>query len=83
MDLQALAIAAAQALDQIAIQLNHLHLRDPFEQRVGQRAQAGADLDQHVVGLRADGIDDAVDDGVVDQEVLPESFAGHMALVHV
>ncbi|MNK94738.1 hypothetical protein D3C87_1149490 [compost metagenome] len=80
---QPVAIAAAQAVHEVAVQLHHLHLRQALEQRVGQRAEARADLDHDVIRLRIDRADDAVDDAVIDQKVLSESFAGHMALVHV
>jgi hypothetical protein len=53
------------------------------QQRIGQRAEARADLDHDVVRLRVDRADDAVNDAVIDEEVLAEPFAGHMALVHV
>src|SRR5437868_2092825 len=74
------AVTALQPRDEVAVKLHHMHLRKALQQRLRQRAEARADLDQHVSELRVDGVDDAVDDAVVNQEVLTESLAGHMAL---
>ena len=45
---------------------------------MGERAQAGADLDQRLARLRVNGIGDAVDDRFVDQEMLAEALAWQM-----
>src|SRR5690606_20535694 len=72
--------------DQVAVDFHDMQVIQPFQQRFGQCAEAGADFDDRVAALRADGFDDAGDDAVVDQEVLAESLArnvpGTCASVH-
>ena len=69
----------AQAGRQIAIQLDHGHAAGALHQRLRQRRQTGADLDQALIGLRIDGTHDAVDDALVLQEVLAKALARHVA----
>jgi Fic family protein len=49
-----------------------------LQQRAGQRAQAGADLDHIVGGFRANRADDIGDDPLIDKEVLAKLFFGFM-----
>ena len=53
-----------------------MQVRQAFEQRLGEGAEAGADLDDDIGRLRMNGVDDGVDDAVVNEEVLAEAFAG-------
>ena len=73
----------AQPLHEISVEFDHLHAWQPLQQRIGQRAEARTDLDHDVVWLRVDRADDAMNNAVIDEEVLSEPFAGHMALMHV
>jgi hypothetical protein len=41
-------VGLAQAGDQVAVDLDHVQVVEPRQQRLGQRAEAGADLDQAV-----------------------------------
>ena len=66
----------AQALGQIAVELNDRELAQSFDQRLRHGGQAGADLDHGVAGLRVDGAHDGVNDAAVGQKVLAEAFAG-------
>ena len=66
----------AQAHGQIAVQLNHVQGCAAFQQRPGQCAGTGADLDQDFARLRVEGIEDALHDAVVVQEVLAEALLG-------
>jgi hypothetical protein len=67
---------ALQARDDVAVELYGVQVRQTFEQGLGQRAQAGADFEDGFAGLRMYGVDDGIDDAVVDEEVLAEAFAG-------
>lgn len=51
------------------------------EQRIGERAETGTDLDDAVVAPRRDGVDDVGDDLTVDQEILAKTLARNV-LVH-
>lgn len=65
-----------QARDDVTVEFDGMQVRQAFEQRLGERAEAGTDLDDDVGRLRMDGVDDGVDDAVVDEEILAEAFAG-------
>ena len=65
----------AKTSGEVAIELHHLQMRELFQQRSSQGREAGADLDQGVGGLGADGRDDALDDLAIVQEVLSETLA--------
>ena len=61
-----------QREDQIAVELDHGQFAVAVEQRKGDRALAGTDLDQAVARLRIHRQHDAVDDAAVVQEVLAQ-----------
>ena len=65
-----------QARDDVAVEFDGVQVRQAFEQRLGECAEAGADLDDDIGWLRMDGVDDGMDDAVIDEEVLAEAFAG-------
>ncbi len=65
-----------QPRDDVAVEFNRVQVRQAVEQGSGQRAEAGADFDHGFARLRMHGVDDGVDDAVVDEEVLAEAFAG-------
>src|SRR5690606_3226871 len=67
---------AGQRSDQVAVELDDGQRAMTLEQRQGQRALAGADLDQPVLRARCDRVDDTLDIGLLVQEVLPERFLG-------
>ena len=68
--------ALAPARGQVAVELDHRQRAAALEQRLGQRAQAGPDLDQRLAGPRRDGPHDGVDHGRIGQEMLAEALAG-------
>ena len=67
---------ATQKFDQVAIELNHVQLGDATDQPARQRTAAGSDLDHDVVGLQIEGMQDALDDAALAQEMLAEALAG-------
>ena len=67
---------AVQPRDDVAVEFDRMQVRQAVEQGLGQRAEAGADLDDGFARLRMDRVDDGVDDAVVDEEILAEAFAG-------
>jgi len=67
--------SSLQARDDVTVEFDGIQVRQAFEQRLSERAEAGADFDDDVGWLRMDGVDDGVDDAVVDEEVLAEAFA--------
>jgi len=79
-------VFGTQARDQIAVKLNHVQGCAAFQQRPGQCAVAGADLDQNFARLRVEGVEDALHDAAVVQEVLAEALfrlkMGHMIFSH-
>ena len=73
------AAAAAAALEfrhHVAVDLDDVERARGLEQRHGDRAAPGTDLDQAVAGLRRDGAHDAVDRPGIVQEVLAEALLG-------
>jgi hypothetical protein len=55
MDRQPLGgVAFVQALAQVAVELDDVHVLDAFEKRVGQRPKSGADFDDMLSALRVD-----------------------------
>jgi hypothetical protein len=69
----------APARGQVAVQLDHRQRPAAFQQRLGHRTEAGADLDDRLARLRADRPHDAVDHHRVGQEVLAEALARDVA----
>jgi hypothetical protein len=67
--------AAAQARDQVAIDLDHVQVIDALQQGLGKRPQAGTDFHHRVACPRRYGIDDLANDARRHQEVLPEALA--------
>ncbi len=55
------------------------HAPGPLRQLAGQGADAGSDLEHIVIGRRVQGRGDVVEDGPVDEEVLPQPPVGHQA----
>ena len=72
--------AAAQPRRQIAVDFDGGDLACPLDQQQGQRAQAGADLDNALARPRVDRGDDALDVMRVVQEVLREAPSRAVAL---
>ena len=70
------AVFLAQQGDQVPVQLHHMQVRQLFQQRVGERAAAGADFHQGVVFLQPQGTHHQVHQIAVVQKVLAETFAG-------
>ena len=68
----------AQAQGQITVEFDHRQAAQALDQRLGERGQAGADLDHGLARLGRDGVHDGVDDAVVGQEVLAKAFAGNV-----
>ena len=65
-----------QFRNHVAVDLDHLEPPAALEQRPGQRAEPGSDLDQPLAGLRIDRGDDTREHARVVQEMLPEALAG-------
>ena len=57
---------------EVAVDLDGRHPRPAFQQLVGQRARAWADLDDVLAGHELAGVGDEADDGRLDHKVLPE-----------
>ena len=75
-----LRVVMLQPRDDVAVDFHHMQMIQSLQQRTGQRAQAGADLD-HIVGwFRANRADDIGDDLLIDQEILAETFL--CAMIH-
>ena len=66
----------AQAGREVAIEFDHRQLSEPLHQRLRQRGQARPDFHHRLARPRIDQPHDRVDDGLIDQEVLAEAFAG-------
>ncbi|CAN0623360.1 protein of unknown function [Burkholderia multivorans] len=77
--------ALLQPGDQVAVELDRVEggfrRRQPFDQRLGQRAEARADLDHALPAHRPDRPDDRIDHALIDEEVLSEALAREMALM--
>jgi len=63
-----------ESLAQIPVDLDHVQVIEPSEQREGQRSEAGSDLDDVIVCAEADGCYDSLDDFRIDEKMLPESL---------
>jgi hypothetical protein len=68
-----------QFAGQITVKLDHRQGAAQLAQWHRQGTQAGANLHHGFAGARVDGPSDAVDDGVVGQEVLAKALAGDVA----
>lgn len=82
MDLKAVFVTeelGAQHRDQIPVEFDRLQSACFFQQLFGERAKAGADLHQMLVGLGVDGTQYAPNDAGVVQKVLAKALA---RLVH-
>ena len=64
----------AQALRQVAVQLDHGEPPQPLDQRLRQRRQPRPDLDHGLARLRRIGAHDPIDDGRIGQEMLAEAL---------
>ena len=71
-----------QALDDVAVDFDHIKLIELARQRLGNRRQTGADFNHHIIGRGANGAHNIIDDAGVLQKILPETLAGFM-LFHV
>ena len=81
MDGQALRwVLPLQAGDQVTVDFDDVQAVDALQQRLGDGAEARADLDDGIATLRIDGRDDGADDALVDQEVLPKPLTGDVTL---
>ena len=65
-----------QRSGQIAIDLDRIEATCALEQRFGQGAVSGTDLNKRILRRWTDRANDALDDSLVMQEVLTEAFAG-------
>ena len=61
-----------QRADQVAVELDHGQRAVAAQQWQGDRALAGADLDQAFARCQVHGLDDALDIGALVQEVLSQ-----------
>ena len=68
--------ARRQLGGEIAIDFDGLELAGALDERRGERALAGADLDQKIARRGSDGVDDARSHARVMQEMLPEPLTG-------
>lgn len=67
-----------QVNDQIPVQFDHVHLRQMQEQAFRHGSHSGTDF-QHVIRwLRSYCRNDIIQNGLVFQKILSESFAGNM-----
>jgi hypothetical protein len=64
-----------QPRGEVAVDLDDGQVANALEQRMRERAQAGADLDDVVVWLRIERGENALDGAPVDQEVLAEALS--------
>ena len=69
-----------QAGGEITVELDGREMAGSIDERLGERAESGADLDQMLAGFRVDGGDDAPDDIGIAQEILSEALALPVAL---
>ncbi len=72
--------AFAEQGNDIAIQFDGMQCASAFQYRQGQCAKARTDLDQSIACRGIDDIDDTLDDAIVMQEMLSESFLGLVAV---
>ena len=70
---------AAQAGNDVAVDLDHVQMIEPVQQRPRQRAEPRSDLDHRIVASRGDGGHDVVDDDRILQKILPEAFFRNMS----
>ena len=71
--------APAQARGQVAIDLDGVQVIDTLEQRRRERGEPRTDLDQDLPRTRMDRLDDRCHHRGVDEEMLPEALARHVA----
>jgi hypothetical protein len=71
-------IRLPQPGDDIAIDLDHMQMVEPPQERAGQGAQPGTDLDQPVVPLHRQQMDDVRDELLIDQKILAKALARDM-----
>lgn len=64
----------AQALRQVAVQLDHGEPPQPLDQRLRQRRQPRPDFNHGLARLRRNGAHDPIDDGRIGQEMLAEAL---------
>jgi hypothetical protein len=64
--------------NQVAIKLNRYHTAGFFHEALRQSAATGADFDDGLISTRANGSDYAINDRIVDEEVLAETFLRKM-----
>ena len=72
---------AAQARREVPVQLHDRQLAQAFDQGLRHGAQARPDFDHRLAGPWIYGAHDRIDDALVGQEVLAESFAGDVLQV--
>ncbi len=65
-----------QRLAQMLVELDHVHVRDPLGEVLGEHAQAAADLQHDILVPQLGGALDHAEDVRVDQEVLPQLAVG-------
>ncbi len=73
--------ALLQPRYQVAVELDCMQFVQAFDQWTGQGPQAWADFDHTFARTRRDGIDDRIDDTLVDQKVLAEALARVVSLM--
>src|SRR5262249_13292577 len=61
-----------ESLAQIPVDLDHVQVIEPSEQREGQRSEAGSDLDDVIVCAEADGCYDSLDVSRIDEKMLAD-----------
>jgi len=65
---------------EVAVDLDRMDAAGAFDERPGQRAESGADLDEIVAAPRVDGVDDPRDVMRIGEEILAEPLARLVAL---
>jgi hypothetical protein len=66
---------ASRANSQIAINLNHGEMAQTFHQGLGQGSKARTDFNHALTRNRINGSDNGINDGVIGQKMLTESFS--------
>ena len=65
-----------QTGDQVAVDFDDMQMIQARHQRLGNRPQTGANLDEYLVFLRPDGGNNGSDDAAINEKILPKAFAG-------
>ena len=64
-----------QGAREVSVNFDNVELCTALKQRAGQCSLPGADFDDQFAGLRIDCSDDAIDNTLIMEKILPKSFA--------